>query len=62
MDQRTRLRRRQAHAQHCGVRQYAVCHAQRAVHQLRNKADCEQQYEFGGHQNILSQYSGTPSF
>ena len=49
VDQRARLRRRQAHGQQRGVRQHAVRHAEGAVHQLCNEADGEQQHEFGGH-------------
>ena len=54
MDQRARVRRRQAHGQQRGVRQHAVRHAQRAVHQLCNKTDREQQREFSGHQISFS--------
>src|SRR5262245_56223209 len=55
--ERACVRRRQAHAQYRGVRQHAVSHAQRAVHQLCEKADGEQQHEFGGHENFLSRLS-----
>src|SRR5262245_7295813 len=54
VDEGARLRGSNAHAQNSGVGQHAVGHAERAIHQLRNKADRQQQHEVGGHQTLLS--------
>jgi hypothetical protein len=50
VDQRARLRRRNAEDQQGGVGQHAVGHAEGAIHQLGHEADCEQRQEFSGHE------------